>query len=487
MRKSSLGKLLFVLLIGLCAFTFYLYRAEPGFLLDRFYDRVYADRLAAEPEVLLGETPVLFDLTAKEWSLQKDNGKWYRPPEHAARSPKNADDPKETETLLPASEQVKTGVQPQPAAIVSKEDKLTLGIDKVPEGARVKITDPDTGQIVLEDQVAFENGHSVANGSMPKGRAAFAQLPLPGRNGTFTYELALEWTGETAPYRGAYVMEFPVTVDLPVEFVFSGQKLAQGQLLEITANYADSPEDILFEQSIYNKFKWYREEGGGLTGYLPTNYNVKPGVYLIRYGVKSKGTEFTQEIEVTEYPYHIQYLTVDKKTEQETRNDAAYAEYNKYYIPVRNESEPTRYYKESFLLPVKGRLTTEFGETRYVNDQPTSYRHLGLDIAAPEGTEVKASNRGKVVLARSLILTGNTVMIDHGEGLFSVYHHMLNLSVKKGEIVERGQKIGEVGSTGFSTGAHLHFMISYYSVNLEPGYFLVGQPVTYENYREFIQ
>jgi murein DD-endopeptidase MepM/ murein hydrolase activator NlpD len=138
-------------------------------------------------------------------------------------------------------------------------------------------------------------------------------------------------------------------------------------------------------------------------------------------------------------------------------------------------------------LPVGGRLTTEFGETRYVNDFPTSYRHLGLDIAAPEGTEVKASNRGKVVLARSLILTGNTVMIDHGEGLFSVYHHLLKLSVKAGAVVERGQKIGEVGSTGFSTGPHLHFMISYFTTNLEPGYVLFGQPVTYENYEELFQ
>ena len=136
-------------------------------------------------------------------------------------------------------------------------------------------------------------------------------------------------------------------------------------------------------------------------------------------------------------------------------------------------------------MPVSGRLTTEFGETRYVNDFPTSYRHLGLDIAADEGGEVKAANRGKVVLARSLTLTGNTVMIDHGEGLFSVYHHMRDLSVKTGEIVGRGQKIGAVGTTGFSTGPHLHFMISYYSTNLEPGYFLVGQPITYENYQEY--
>lgn len=259
--------------------------------------------------------------------------------------------------------------------------------------------------------------------------------------------------------------------------------ITQGQMLEVEVYNADDPEDIIFEQSICEPFKWYRE-GGFLRGYLPTNYSVKPGVYQIRYGVKSQGTESTQEIEIAAYDYNIQYLTVDKKTEKNTRSDEAYDEYDKSYSPVRSQSEPSRYYSEGFLLPVSGRLTTEFGETRYVNGSPTSYRHLGLDIAAPAGTEVKAANRGKVVLASSLKLTGNTVMIDHGEGLFSVYHHMRSLSVKAGEIVERGQKIGEVGSTGFSTGPHLHFMISYYTMNLEPGYFLAGQPITYENYQE---
>ena len=285
--------------------------------------------------------------------------------------------------------------------------------------------------------------------------------------------------------------------DLQEEFVFSTQqpakwqpaegqpiKITQGQLLEVAFYNAGDPEDIIFEQSIYDQFQWYKEDGF-LRGYLPTNYNVKPGVYQIRYGVKSKGTVSTQEIEVAAYDYNIQYLTVDKKTEKETRNDAAYDEYDRDYVPVRNQSEPARYYTEGFLLPVRGRLTTEFGETRYVNGSPTSYRHLGLDIAAPAGTEVKAANCGKVILASSLKLTGNTVMIDHGEGLFSVYHHMRSLSVKAGDLVERGQKIGEVGSTGFSTGPHLHFMISYYSMNLEPGYFLVGQPITYENYQEY--
>ena len=448
--KKLLVQIFIILIIMVLSSVFYLYKAEPEFLLDRFCERIYSDRLWVAPEVLLNETPVSFDLTGEEWSIQKNNGQWYTP----QNQPDN-DSINNTE-LKPS------------AAATSHEDKLTVAVDKEPDQASLKIIETDSGQVVLEEQ------------------AVLANLPLPERNGNFTYELTMEWIGETNPYRGKYVLEIPVAVDLPEKFVFSEQRLTQGQLLDVTVYYADGSEDIIFEQSIYSKFKWYQQDGL-LRGYLPTNYNVKPGVYQINYGVKSKGTEFTQEIEIAEYNYNIQYLYVDPETEEETRNEEAYAEYNKYYIPARNQSEPSRYYTEGFILPVRGRLTTEFGETRYVNDFPTSYRHLGLDIAASAGTEVKATNRGKVVMARSLILTGNTVVIDHGEGLFSIYHHLLNLSVKAGEIAERGQKIGEVGSTGFSTGPHLHFMISYYSMNLEPGYFLVGQPITYDNYQELIQ
>jgi len=461
-----------VKIIGLFLITaalssaFFLYRAEPDILLDRFYERIYPDRLAAAPEVMLNETPVAFELTTKEWSIKKNNGQWYTPPER--------DNAGSGGSGFGGSGS--GGKEAEPAAFASHEDQLTVAAGKKPDRASLKIIEADSGLAVSESQ------------------ADLPELPLPQRNGNFLYELTLVWDGEADPYRGKYVLKIPVTADLPEKFVFSGEqtaqrgplKLTQGQLLEVTVFYADGPEDILFEQSVYGKFRWFQQDGI-LRGYLPTNYSVKPGVYPVRYGVKSEGTEYTQEIEISEYDYNIQYLTIDPKTEQGTRNEEAYAEYYKYYTPVRNQSEPFRYYTESFLLPVRGRLTTEFGETRYVNDIPTSYRHLGWDIAAPEGTEVKAANRGKVVLARPLILTGNTVMIDHGEGLFSVYHHLLNLSVKKGDIAERGQKIGEVGSTGFSTGPHLHFMISYYIMNLEPGYFLFGQPVTYENYRELIQ
>lgn len=447
-KRSPLGKILLFLIVAALSSAFYLYRAEPDFVLDRFYGMIYTDRLAPVPEVVLNEAPVFFDVAVQEWSILKNNGQWY--------TPIGADGSEPGGTKLAA------------AALTSHNDKLLVNVDKLPETASLKIIETSSGRVISEEP------------------AKLPELPLPKRNGSLTYELTMEWTGKEDPYQGRYALSIPVTADLPARFVFSADRLAQGQLLEVDVYNADDPADILFEQSLYDKFRWYQEDGC-LRGYLPTNYNTEPSFYLIRYGTKSKGTEATKEIELTPYDYHIQYLTVDSKTEAETRNDAAYDEYHKYYTPVRNQSEPARYYTEGFLLPVKGRLTTEFGETRYVNDIPTSYRHLGLDIAADEGTEVKAANRGKVVLARSLTLTGNTVMIDHGEGLFSVYHHMRTLSVNAGEIVERGQKIGEVGSTGFSTGPHLHFMISYYTMNLEPGYFLVGQPLTYDNDQVLMQ
>lgn len=429
------------------SFGLYLYKAEPDFIMDRFYEQIYSERLLVEPEVLLNDSPVFFDRTGESWSIQKNNGEWYTLP----NKPEDTD---------------RKNYEPKPVAVATAhEDKLTVSVDKEPDRIRLTIVDTGSGLAVLHEDVVLPN------------------LWLPKQNGSFIYELTMEWTGESNPYRGEYVLEIPLAADLPEVFVFSAQQLTQGQLLEVTVNYADDPEDIIFEQSIYSKFRWHQLDGS-LRGYLPTNYNVKPGVYEIDYGVKSKETELTQKVEIAAHDYQIQYLIVDPQTEQETRNDAAYAEYYKYYTPVRNQSEPSRYYTDNFIWPVNGKLTTEFGETRYVNDFPTTYRHQGLDLAAPSGTEIKATNRGKVVLARSLILTGNTIMIDHGEGLFSVYHHMQSLSVNIGEIVERGQMIGTVGSTGFSTGPHLHFMISYYTTSLEPGYFLVGEPITYDNSQE---
>ena len=133
-----------------------------------------------------------------------------------------------------------------------------------------------------------------------------------------------------------------------------------------------------------------------------------------------------------------------------------------------------------FIQPVEGKITTEFGMRRFVNNAPTSYRHSGIDIAADKGTSVKAANSGKVILAQYLILIGNTVLIDHGYGIISWNYHMDSIAVKAGDNVIKGEIIGTVGSTGFSTGPHLHFAISVHDVFCNPWTFFKHEPVLFE-------
>ena len=142
-----------------------------------------------------------------------------------------------------------------------------------------------------------------------------------------------------------------------------------------------------------------------------------------------------------------------------------------YFFLVRSRYD-ARLFKVSsgpFKQPAEGKLTTPFGYQRVVNGVPAN-RHAAIDIANKTGTPIWASNHGKVVLADSLYLTGNTIIIDHGLNVFSIYAHMSKLEVKTGQEVKQGQVIGQMGTTGFSTGPHLHYgmLIGNTYVNPQP-------------------
>ncbi len=261
---------------------------------------------------------------------------------------------------------------------------------------------------------------------------------------------------------------------LPENIVLSKTTLKQGELLKISIYHITSTSEIELIQELYPDITWYMTDGV-VEGYIPTNYNTSPGIYRLSFTNKLTGNTTTRAIEVTKRNFRVQNLTIDPNIEASTKTDDGYAEYRKFFNPSRESSSPEKYYTESFLIPTSGKVTTEFGEARIVNGVMTSYRHAGIDIAAPKNADVIATNTGKVVLSMPLILTGNSIVIDHGEGLFSVYFHLDKLFVKEDDLVSRGQLIGAVGSTGFSTGPHLHFTMSYYRFDIEPGYILYGE------------
>jgi hypothetical protein len=125
------------------------------------------------------------------------------------------------------------------------------------------------------------------------------------------------------------------------------------------------------------------------------------------------------------------------------------------------------YWKRPFIWPVNSKIISPFGFRRIFNNKPRS-PHSGVDLRAPEDTPVLASNYGKVAMARDCYLSGKTVMVDHGKGLFTLYAHLASYKVKKGQEVERGQVVGLAGSTGRATGPHLHWGMSLLGKRIDP-------------------
>lgn len=126
-------------------------------------------------------------------------------------------------------------------------------------------------------------------------------------------------------------------------------------------------------------------------------------------------------------------------------------------------------------LTVAWRETATFADERrylYFGGGVDSIRHGGIDIGAKEGSTVLACAPGRVVFAGRRIVTGNTIVIEHLPGLFSIYMHLSALAAREGEVVAQGQKIGLVGSTGLSTGPHLHWELRVGETSVNPAYWL---------------
>jgi hypothetical protein len=124
---------------------------------------------------------------------------------------------------------------------------------------------------------------------------------------------------------------------------------------------------------------------------------------------------------------------------------------------------PKQRWKGKFLWPVKGKILTGYGIRRNYEDY-----HRGVDIQSTQGKRVVASAPGKVLLAEKLTLHGNTLLIDHGQGVMSIYLHLSKFLVKEGDVVKKKQPVGLVGSTGLSTAPHLHWGVYVHGVPVNP-------------------
>ena len=136
---------------------------------------------------------------------------------------------------------------------------------------------------------------------------------------------------------------------------------------------------------------------------------------------------------------------------------------------VREINSDLTFFTKKFIVPVENAIISGvYGSQRILNGKP-KWPHYGLDFAADEGTEIKAMLNGTVTLAEpDLFYTGGTLIFDHGHGISTLYMHMKEILVKKGQEVKQGDIIGTVGSTGRATGAHLDVRLNWFQIRLDP-------------------
>ncbi len=204
---------------------------------------------------------------------------------------------------------------------------------------------------------------------------------------------------------------------------------------------------------------------------VPIHYDTSSGNYDIEFS--SNLSSQTKNIEVKPVNYRESYFNVDYGVIEAASQDPD-EDVLKAYQEVGNLITEEFYYLESgFKNPSIGVTTGDFGDVRYINGDTTPTKiHYGVDYASSLNTSIYSTAKGEVVFVGFMPAVGNTIAIDHGNGITSHYYHLEQTYVEVGEIVDNTTEIAGMGTTGYSTGVHLHFEIHINGIVVSPYYFL---------------
>lgn len=136
-------------------------------------------------------------------------------------------------------------------------------------------------------------------------------------------------------------------------------------------------------------------------------------------------------------------------------------------MKIYNSSSPELYWDEDFIYPLNSKITSNFGTKRVYNGELKSY-HGGTDFQAKDNTPIIASNSGIIKISKNRFYSGNSIVIDHGQGVYSCYFHLSSMNFKVGDFIKKGQILGLSGSTGRITGPHLHFTFRIDGLQVDP-------------------
>ena len=245
--------------------------------------------------------------------------------------------------------------------------------------------------------------------------------------------------------------------------------LNDGEFFKVTLSANVNPlSSIKFLEKTYPIFK---SNNGDFSSIVPVPFATEEGLYKISIEYLEKQNiiyENVSEIKILNKERGFDYITLSKEVIESSFSEKSIHEDAEIRAETSALFSVGNYWEGAFMMPCDGEISTIFGVGRSYNNQPISSYHMGLDIAADMHTKIVAPARGIIKLVVESPLRGLMVYVDHGLGVQSSLSHLNSVFVQAGEVVTKGTLIGTVGSSGASTGPHLHWEVSVWDTLTDP-------------------
>jgi len=258
------------------------------------------------------------------------------------------------------------------------------------------------------------------------------------------------------------VLAHAETVASPT-IIIQPKKIGPGDIVTVVVkNAAGSVEGTFNGKKLY----FNNAENNYYSAILGIDLNIEPGTYPLE--VICNGKKLLKNIKIAKKKYPIQRLTLPEDMVVLSPENEARAERDQKKTSVIWPVDSLRIWNGNFINPLPGKkVGTPFGVRRIINKIPKN-SHSGVDITADEGEPVLAPNDGVVALVDDQFYSGNSVILDHGQGIYTMFFHLSKINVRHGQAVMKGDVIALVGSTGRSTGAHLHWGVRLQGAKVDP-------------------
>lgn len=246
--------------------------------------------------------------------------------------------------------------------------------------------------------------------------------------------------------------------------------VVQGEALYIQVELSAAPKDKVHLTFLEREVPCYNSSNGEWECYSAVPADAKTGEQKIKISANNKVIK-NSKVQVRSAPFPTEPLRLDEEKKSLLVRPDRKEEVKKIRSALSTETSE-KLWGRDFLKPLEGGIESNYGEKRTLEGKLRKGYHRGVDLGAPEGSPILAAHNGKVVLTGEFAEEGNMVMVDHGQGILTVYMHCSAILVSVGQSVRKGELIGKVGSTGVANTPHLHFGIYIHGVPIDPLYWL---------------